>query len=180
MTRSLRHFGLVAAWLLASSCGGSRGGPGAVQSPFLPEDEALFDGGVEFVDDPEKLTGRWRADWESELAARVARADVVLVGEVVATRHGADGEGSAFHDLKIEVDDVLVGSIDESIELRSLARDPGHRTLARAGDRLLGGKYVAFLKWAEEDGKVRGRFHLAHASGFVLSAVKFQLGKRKR
>jgi hypothetical protein len=164
--------------LLAACGGGTSSGVGAVKSPFLPEDEALFDGGVEFVDDPEKLTGRWREDWERELSDRVARADAVFVGEVVATRLGADVKGESFVDIGVAVEKKLRGKIGDDVELRSRADDPGYRTLARAGDRLLGGKYVAFVKWVEEDGKVRGRFHLAHASGFVLSAVQFRLGKR--
>jgi hypothetical protein len=177
MNPPLRSLSLVVCLLMA--CGGSTsGGAGAVKSPFLPEDEALFDGGVEFVDDPEKLTGRWREDWERELSDRVARADAVFIGEVVATRLGADVRGESFVDIGFSVQKKLLGKLGGSVELRSRTGDAGHRTLARAGDRLLGGNYVAFVKWVEEDGKVRGRFHLAHASRFVLSAVQFQLGKR--
>jgi hypothetical protein len=177
MNHRFASFVVVFSVLLAS-CGGTSSGPGAVKSPFLPEDEALFDGGVEFVDDPDKLSGRWRKDWEREVSDRVARADAVFVGEVIATRLGSDFEGRSFLDVTVSIEKPLLGTNTETVELRSRSQEPGFRTLARAGDRLLGGKFVAFVKWAEVDGAVRGRFHLAHASEFVLSAVRFQLAKR--
>lgn len=166
---------LAFALFACASCGGSS--KGSVTSPFSPEDEALFDGSVEFVEDPAKLSGRWRDDWEREIGARAARADVVFVGVLKTARQGGDSKGRAFVDLGFEVEKTLKGKIDASVDLRSRADHPGHRTLGRAGDRVLGGRFVAFVKWIEEDGVVRGRFHLAHASDIVLSAVEFQLSK---
>jgi hypothetical protein len=167
---------LLLACVLAS-CGGKSTGP-TVKSPFLAEDEALFDGGVEFVDDPEKLTGRWKEDWEREMAQRVARADAIYVGDVSSTRLGSDFGGKSFIDLAFDVEKRLHGTGSGTVDLRSRPEDAGYRTLARAGDRLLSGKYVAFVKWAEDDGAVRGRFHLAYASDVVLATVQFQLEKK--
>jgi hypothetical protein len=161
-----------------ASCGGKSSGPGTVQSPFLAEDAVLFDGGVEFVDNPEKLTGRWKEDWERELAQRVARADAIYLGNVSSTRLGSDFGGKAFIDVAFEIEKRLHGAGTGTIDLRSRPDDAGHRTLARADDRLLTGKYVAFVKWAEDDGAVRGRFHLAYASDVVLATVQFQLEKK--
>lgn len=164
--------------LLLASCGGSGVHSGAVSGPLLEGDEALFDGGVEYVDDPEKLTGRWRDDWHRELGERIERSDAIFRGEVSSTRVGVDGEGHRFVDIRFEVEEVYLGKTRGAVEVRSSARDPGHRTIERRADSLFGEEFLVFVKWVREEDRVRGRFHLVTASRSVVSAVGFDLGKR--
>lgn len=168
-------FGLLAGVGLPG-CGGSTEQARLLGSPFSSEDEALFDSGLEFVDDPTHLSGRWREDWERDLAGRVSKADLIYIGGVDSSREGQDGTGRPFLDLTTRVDQVLKGKEGRSLALRARDRDQGFIGLVRAGERLYGSPFIIFVKWSDEgDGKTRARFHLAYASGFVVSAVKSQL-----
>lgn|SRR5690554_3148587 len=157
-------------------CGASVDQARLVGTPFTAVEEALFDSGVEFVDDPSHLSGRWREEWERDLAGRVERADLIYIGGVESSREGQDGSGRPFLDLTTAVDNVLKGKQGRYLDLRARDRDAGFMGLARSGERLYESPFIVFVKWSDEgDGRVRARFHLAYASGFVVSAVKDQL-----
>lgn len=171
-------FGLLASVALPG-CGGSADQARLVGTQFTAADETLFDSGIEFVDDPSHLSGRWREEWERDLAGRVASADLIYLGGVESSREGQDGAARPFLDLTTAVDTVLKGKQGRSLDLRARERDSGFMGLVRAGDRLYGSPLVVFVKWSDEgEGGTRARFHLAYASGFVVSAVKDQLGAR--
>lgn len=171
-------FGAIASAMLPG-CGGSVDTARAVASPFSVEDETLFDSGVEFLEDPSHLSGRWREAWERELSGRVERADLIFVGGVESSREGQDGKGRPFLDLTAEVDRTLKGKQGRSLALRARERDPGFSGLVRAGDRLYSSPFVVFVKWNDEgDGSVRARFHLAYASAFVINAVREEVDSK--
>lgn len=182
MLKAMSRVFFVTAGIVAASLAGcaSAGLPAAREptSAFVDVDHVLFDNGIDFVENPEALTGNWRADVERELQQRIERSDIVGLIKVETLVVERDPEGAKKLVLSTAVADVWKGQLDEEQALVVGPAQAGYGALERAQTRVLEGQYVLFLKWAEdESGRVSGRFHLSPSSEAVVSAVKRALGK---
>ena len=149
-------------------------------SPFTATDRVLFDDGVDFVEDPSALSGRWRARIEQALSARIARSDVVGLVEIDAVGGETDPEGDKTFVLSTVVRDMWKSRAPEPLVLSSSPSQAGYSTIDRAQTGILKGRFALFLKWyRRESGQVAGHFHLSPASEAVIRTIKIQLSTNR-
>lgn len=171
---------LITACLLAGACGGKS--PGNVQyAAATPEEERVFEHGVDFVAALEGLEGRWRDDWDRDLQSRVASADFIGTITVKTLLTETDPEQRVTHRLVGTVQRTLAGKADKEIELRVREGQPGfptvHDNLQRVQDR----DFMAFVKWYRDDiGERAAHFHLSPASEVIVSETERTVALKKK
>jgi hypothetical protein len=167
---------------MLAGCGSSaRGGPG-VSSPFTEQHAELFDDGVDLLENPDALDGRWQEDWSLDFDKRLSEADVVVMGNVQTLRTDVDLDQRQSFRLALEVERTVKGAFP-SPEVSLVAREnaAGYATLDRNKEHLLDQRFVVFVKYAEEEGQVVGHFHLVPPSRAVLERLQaFEQGRKPR
>src|SRR5690242_6455327 len=83
--------------LHATGCGGAA--KQAKVTPTTPEQERVFEHGVDFVAALEGLEGRWREDWDRDLSERLTGADFVGIILVNTLLTETDPEQRVTHRL---------------------------------------------------------------------------------
>jgi len=162
----------------ASGCGGAA--PQArVSSPFTEEHARYFEGGIDFVNDPATLTGRWREDWIAELDTRIEHADVVAKVSVATVRTAWDLDRTTLQ-LELAVTQLLHGVLPSgSLTVSSQEGEPGYPSVKSNETRLLHANYILFVKWSEDDlGQLVPHWHLSPDSEQVGATVESRLGTR--
>jgi hypothetical protein len=159
--------------LVCAACGGSQSNA-IVPGAFTPEHALLFDDGVDLIEDPEALQGRWKADFDRELDQRAEEADVVVSGVVSTVRVEQDPELRSTYHLLFRVDSALKGEPQKS-ELQLSAREGarGYGSVVQHRDRILERPLVAFVRYAAgENGALIPHFHLSAPSPTVTTALQ--------
>ena len=135
----------------------------------------LFDDGVDLIEDPDALQGRWKDEWERELDDRIAQSDFVSTGAVKTIRVEVNPEGRESYHLTFEVDRNLKGNAPRGqISLSSRGGASGYASLDQYRERMLNRELVAFVRYAkEQSGAVVTHFHLAPPS----EAIKRGIGR---
>jgi hypothetical protein len=180
MLRRSARAPLIAACLLAGACGGKS--PAEVQyAEATPEQERVFEHGVDFVAALEGLEGRWRDDWDRDLQTRVASADFIGTIKVKTLLTETDPEQRVTHRLVGNVQRTLAGKADTEIELRVREGQPGflsvHDNLQRIQER----EFVAFVKWYRDDvGERAAHFHLSPASEAIVSETESTVALKRQ
>jgi hypothetical protein len=170
----LRSAGCAALLALAcTDCGGSQS-QAAAPAEFTAEHALLFDDGVDLIEDPSGLQGRWKVDFDRELDQRAEAADLVVNGTVTTVRVEQNPElRSTFH-LIFRVDDALKGETNETqLQLSSREGARGYGSVVQHRDRVLQRPLVAFVRYAPgENGAVVAHFHLTAPSQTVTSVLQ--------
>ncbi len=149
--------------------------------PFTAEDAQVFDDGVDFVADPEALEGRWRRDWADELDARITRANIVAVVSMRSVSQDSDLDRRMSYRLNVQRERGMLGQMPEEVLFRTSEGDTGFGTVDGNQDRLLQGEFIAFIKWASEEGRDDpvAKWHLSPNSDQVLRRVEYLLQRRR-
>jgi hypothetical protein len=177
---SLRSQLSIALLLLAGACGGKA--QSKVQyAEATPEQERVFEHGVDFVAALEGLEGRWRDDWDRDLQERVASADFIGTVKVKTLLTETDPEQRVTYRLVATVDRTLVGDAGKEVELRVRQGQPGfpsvHDNLQRIQDR----RFIAFVRWYGDDvGEKAAHFHLSPASEVIVSQTESTVALKKK
>ena len=156
---------------LAAGCGGRQD---RVQtgSEFTEREIALFEDGIDLIDDPKGLEGRWREDWDNDLNDRIASSDVIAYGTVTTLRTDVDLDHRTSYRLVFALEQTLKGEPQQAeFSLLSRGGAPGFATVDRDRERILNRKLVVFLKYAAGAPPVL-HFHLSPPSDIVLSRVQ--------
>lgn len=159
-------------------CGGAA--PQAqVSSPFTQEHARYFEGGIDFVDDPTTLTGRWREEWLAELDTRIEHSDAVAKVSVETVRTAWDLDRRKLQ-LELTVSSVLHGVLPMgNLTVSSQEGEPGYPSVKSNEARLLHATYILFVKWSkDEDGQLIPHWHLSPDSEQVTSTVQSRLEMR--
>lgn len=167
---------------LTTGCGATAPRPvqtGAGQG-FSSQDLVLFDDGVDWARDFGQLSGdHWHTDLRSELAQRVDRAEAIAEVQIDTVVHRGL-EGGETWALTFRRVGAVRGELPESWVWSSTPASPGWRTLRRAGQRLLGPRFLVFVRWeavtppqGEGQGSLRRvHFHLTPASGAAYALIR--------
>lgn len=161
--------------LFLTACGGpSTTAPARPTSPFTATDLKLFDDGVDLVQDPDGLGGKWADDWNVEMRDRVGRSDLIALVTVNTLLTDTDPEGHVTHRLVVRVEKSMKGMPpSEEINLSSPDAAVGFPTVDSNKGRLLHMRLLALLKWVEEpDGSVSSHFHLVAPADTIVSRVQ--------
>jgi hypothetical protein len=161
--------------VLLTACGGpSTTTPARPSSPFTATDLKLFDDGVDLVQDPDGLGGKWADDWNFDMRDRVARSDLIALVTVNTLLTDTDPEGHVAHRLVVGVEKSMKGMPPaEEINLSSPDSAVGFPTVDTNKGRLLHMRLLVLLKWVEEpDGSVSSHFHLVAPADTILSRVQ--------
>lgn len=136
----------------------------------MPADTVTFDDSVDMIDKPVVVESEWQGEFEK----RVTRADFLGTVRVDGISRDEDRQGSGYR-LKVKVTDTLRGRAPREMVLRVNDSQPGFRRVALYEDRLLGGSFVAFIKWQEDAESRRSipRWHLSPDSPAVHDKVRF-------
>lgn len=148
-------------------------------SPFTAEHAAVFDDGLDLVGDPRMLEGAWIETWERDLDLRVSAADVVALVTVRALRTDIDLEQRQTYRLVTHVDRTFLGQVSEDLTLSVVEGQGGFGFIRSNERRLLDEQYIAFVKWFDDAGTVRARWHLAPATEPVALRVRDLLRSRR-
>jgi hypothetical protein len=162
---------LLLAAVFACGGGGSRG-LGSTQ-PLSTREHDLFDDGVDLIENPEGLSGRWKEDWDRDLNDRLASSDLVVTGTVTTLRSEVDPERRTSYHLVFDVDRALVGEPGAGeIVLISRDGDTGYGSVVQHRDHVLRRSVLAFIKYgAGPDGTSVPHFHLAAPSQVALKRI---------
>jgi hypothetical protein len=149
-------------------CGGAQ--TSSAPSPPLPPEQArVFDQGVDFIGRLAGLEGRWREEWDQDLATRVAAADVIAVVRIKTVRTDIDPERRSTHRLVASVEREIAGKAPREIELAVRQDAAGFAGVDANLARLQTDSYIAFVKWfTTTTGARAAHFHLSPASDEVL------------
>ena len=161
----------VALALAASGCGSTSAR--TVARPMTAEQAAVYDNGIDYVDNPALLEGPWLATWEREIDQRVTEADAVSYVTISTIRTDADLEHRETFRLTAHSDSIRYGTIDEDVVIVSARSDAGFETVRGNDTRILNNRFVLFLRWAQADASspLVARWHLSPASEFIVRRV---------
>jgi hypothetical protein len=180
MSARVLHFArLHAAFLVGCLLVSCAGGPAAVSdAPLSAEDERLFEHGVDFVGRvPE---GRWRDDFDRDLAHRVAASDLIAIVNVRKSRTDRDPEQHVIHRIYGDVERTLRGvAPGPEIELLARQGEAGFRSIDDNLTRLQDARLVVYVKWYETEQGVAGHFHLSPASDDVVQETEARVAVRQ-
>lgn len=157
---------LFACLLSLGACGGAGQVVRREPLPPLTEEQAvLFDDGVDLIEDPAALEGRWYEDWQQELERRLAEADEVVLGKVQTVRADVDPSRRTSYRVVFAVEHAYTGDPGDELTLSANDSALGYVSVERNRERLLQRTFVAFIKRAGgEDGLEVQHFHLTPPS----------------
>ncbi len=164
----------------ASACGS-----GSVQmrtsSEFTEVHAEFFEDGVDYVANPDVLTGRWRDEWQRETEKRLEYSDFIGVVTVNTLRTDIDpGRRTSFR-LMATIDESLLGEAPKE-GLTLLVRDgqAGYETVDGNQRRILNESFVVFVKWYEDENEmISAHWHLSPASDVILDRVRELILRRE-
>ena len=153
------------------------------QAPWDPELAPFFDDAADFIADPGGLEGSWATDYAGELRGRVDAADLIARVLVTTVREDISIDGTRRKHLVMQVTSVLDGQEPPEARLQVAVDEgsAGFDTVDRNVRRLLANRFVAFVRWYEDDeGTLRSHWHLSPASPQVIRATRSALEVRQR
>lgn len=162
------------ALLCAAACGGSSKRV-AQPGEFTAQHAALYDDGVDLIEDPDSLSGRWRSDWEVELDQRLDDADLVASGTVTTLREEINPEGRATYHLLFQVDRTYRGKArGKEISLASREGAAGYASVEQYREHVIERPLFAFVRYAVNPttGEVSPHFHLMPPSPAVTRGIE--------
>jgi hypothetical protein len=171
---------LLAGLALAGACGG-KPPPATEYAAATPEQERVFEHGVDFVAALEGLEGRWRDDWDRDLQARVSGADFIGTVKVKTLLTETDPEQRVTHRLVASVERSISGKADDKeLELRVREGQVGFLTVHENLKRIQSRDFVAYVKWYRDDvGARAAHFHLSPASDVIVGETERTVGLKK-
>lgn len=160
--------------LSAAACAGS---DKRVAQPgeFTVQHAALYDDGVDLIEDPDSLSGRWRSDWEVELDQLLDDADLVALGKVTTLREEINPEGRATYHLLFRVDRAYQGKPrGKEISLASREGAAGYASVQQYREHVIERELIAFVRYAVNPttGAVSPHFHLMPPSDAVSRGIQ--------
>jgi hypothetical protein len=160
-----------------SACGAQAAQGPTPSSEFGVRETQLFEDGVDLIEDPQGLEGKWRDDWEADLNERISKSDVIASGTVTTVRTDIDLDKRTNYRVVFALDHALKGD-KPSPEITLVTRQgaAGYASIERDRQNMLGRKLVVFVKYAapiEGSGNsaVISHFHLSPNSPVVLDRV---------
>lgn len=162
---------------LALGCGGGTQLKTQAGPPLTADEQKVFDDGVDFVATLEGLEGRWREDWDRDLAVRVGGADLIALVTVRTLRTDTDPQQRVTYRLQLQLDRELVGNApSREIELTVHAEEPGFRSVDENLGRLVDTQFMAYLRRGP-DGM---RWHLSPAADQVVVETESKITQLQR
>jgi hypothetical protein len=160
----------LCAALLVAACGGAAK-PASV-TPTTPEQERVFEHGVDFVAALEGLEGRWRDDWDRDLQLRVGGADFIGIVLINTLLTETDPEQRVTHRLVASIKRSLYGQAKD-VELRVSEGQPGFTTVHDNLQRIESREFLVYVKWyVDADGERAAHFHLSPASEVIVTETE--------
>ena len=156
-----------------AGCAGATPAPVAAGA-FTEGDAALFDDQVSFLERPSELSADMREQWAHEVGVRVRRAQVVAVVRVRTMQDSTTVAGARHLRLTAIVEEPLSGAPDATLELGVDSGTRAFDVLERSEDRMLGERFVAFVRYAvePETGETVAHFHLCVWSKALVDRVQ--------
>jgi len=156
---------------LLTACGGASAK--VSYTPATPEQERVFEHGVDFVAALEGLEGRWREDYDRDLQQRVAAADFIGIVKIGTTLTETDPEQRVTYRLVGSVKRTIAGADLKDLELRVRQGQLGFPTIQENLQRIDQREFVVFVKWYQDDqGERAAHFHLSPASEQIVTATE--------
>ena len=149
-------------------------------TPTTPEQERVFEHGVDFVAALEGLEGRWREDWDRDLQLRVGGSDYIGIVHIDTLLTETNPEQRVSHTLNGSVERSLLGDARD-VQLRVSEGQPGFPTIHDNLQRIESRDFIVYVKWfLDGDGDRAAHFHLSPASDVIISETERSVGLRSR
>ncbi len=152
------------------------------RAPWEPELAQFFDDAADFIEDPGDLQGNWATGYQGELRGRVDEADLICRVHITTINEDIAVDGHRRKHLLARVTSVLRGDNppEDRLHLTVDEGSAGFDAVDRAERRLFNGRYVAFVRWYEDDdGQVRSHWHLSPNSSAVIDMVRGAITERE-
>lgn len=167
----------AACLCFALGCGGAS--RNVQYAPMTAEQQRVFDHGVDFVAALEGLEGRWREEWDRDLAERAGGADYIGIIGVHSLLTETDPEQRVTHRLVADVQRSLYGDPGKDLELRVTEGQPGFTSVHENLPRIESREFVVYVKWyRDEDGERAAHFHLSPASDVIIRETETAVSLR--
>ena len=149
-------------------------------TPITPEQERVFDHGVDFVAALQGLEGRWREDWDRDLHERVGGADYIGVVHIETLLTETDPAQRVTHRLRSRTKRSLFREAKDP-QLKVSEGQPGFGTVHDNLQRVQARDFVVYLKWYVDDvGEPSAHFHLSPASEAIVAETERAVAMRQR
>jgi hypothetical protein len=162
---------LAALAVAVAACGGTTMQQLHVSGPFTEEHQAAFENGIDYIEDPTILEGSWLTSWEDEINRRVTLSDAIALVTVTTLRQDLDLDRRSTYRLIVHVDRRRHGDVPDEVVLVVRQADAGFGTVDGNDGRILNQRFVAFLKWVDDNGRIAARWHLSPAGDRVVRRV---------
>lgn len=175
---------VLVTMLAFAACSTSSRGRNTIRprAPWEPELAQFFDDAADFIEDPGDLQGNWATGYQGELRGRVDESDLICRVHITTINEDISVDGHRRKHLLARVTSVLRGDSppEDRLHLTVDEGSAGFDAVDRAERRLFNGRYVAFVRWYEdEDGQVRSHWHLSPNSSAVIDMVRGAITERE-
>lgn len=176
---------LVAITMTLMACSQtSRGNrPIRPHAPWDPELARFFDDSADFIEDPNDLQGTWATSYHGELQGRVDDADLICRVHVTTINEDISVDGHRRKHLLAQVTSTLRGTAPHEDRLNLVVDQgsSGFDMVDRGERRLFNGRFVAFVRWYEDDDEtIRAHWHLSPGSRAVIDLVRQSIVEREQ
>ena len=147
-------------------------------SAFSEQDGQLFEDAVDFVADPDALTGRWADDWQHDMRGRVAASDLIALVSIPTLQTATDPQQRTSFRLSTTVLKTMKGNAPADLTLSVADDAPGYSSIEPGRARLNTEQFVVFAKYyTKTDGSYDAHWHLSISSPQVAAHVRAELGR---
>ena len=150
-------------------------------SEFTEENARVFEDGVDFIEIPDTLEGRWEEEWAAEFQQRVGQADFIGPVKVNVLRTDVDLDRRRTYRLVCEIESTWLGEAPGG-EITLISREGAGGFASVDGNerRLLNAQFILYVKWyATPEGDVLPHWHLSPNSDGVRRRTRFLIQRRE-
>jgi hypothetical protein len=164
------------------SCSSSTSNTPRARAPWVPDLAQFFDDAADFIENPGDLQGDWATSYQADLRGLVDEADLICRIHVTTINEDIAIDGHRRKHLLTRITSTLRGTApaEDQLDLNVDEGSAGFDSVDRSERRLFNGRYVAFVRWYEdENGQLQSHWHLSPGTNAVVEMVRQAITERE-
>lgn len=166
-------------WLFTFACSSSTKNYIETDRRWDPYLNNYFDNSIDFLLNPEELSGEWKKQYIEELKGRVKYSDFIGVIKITSIREDVTPDGKEYKRIYGEVlktyklNQDTIKTLNE-LELMAYQDIASFEIIEENIRRLLNNAFIAYITWYKDevDNTIKNHWHLSPATKSVISLTK--------